>query len=375
MRLPRTLAFSLLREITAYALLGFALFTLIVVASNLLRRLEDLVAVGVAWGDVTAISNCLFAMFTPYAVPFAFLFGVLLTMARISADSELTAMRACGLGLASNVVPVAVVGALLSGTTAYLLMELEPWGKRELRNVSTEIASRGGLLEPGKFKGLGQRVVYVRDRDRDNRLLGVMISDRSNVEHPFTVFAEMGRFSYQRDQGVMELALERGDIHFDSVDDVPDRYRRVSFDTFAYRFDLASLLGAELRLTRPGEMTLGELRAVIARAEAGESLDDLRERDPTVYRTHYHRRLALPVTPFLFALVGVPLGIRRTRGARSWGFFVCLGVVFAYYTLLVAGETLAQSQSIPVPLGLWFPNLAFGALAVFLLRRARRVEL
>jgi len=374
MRFARTLSAALLREIVVYALVGFSLFTVIVVLVNLMRRLGELTAVGFAWADLASVLGCLFAMFAPYAIPVAFLFGVLLTVGRWCADSELVAMRACGLGITQLVTPVAVFGLGLSLLTGVLLVDFEPQAHRALRAVLTDVASRGSILEPGKFKGLGKRVVFIRDRDRDNRLLGVMISDRSNKERPFTVFAESGLFRFDSETGRMHLELVNGDIHFEPSGGVSRSYRRITFRDFDYSFDVRDLFQAELRMTRPREMTGGELREVIARAERGDDLSDLHEQDPVLYRAQLQRRYALAFSPFLFAFAGVPLGIRRSRGARSWGALVCAGVVFAYYVALSLGEELVESGSLPALAGLWLPNLLLAAIAAWLLRRTRTAE-
>jgi lipopolysaccharide export LptBFGC system permease protein LptF len=74
-------------------------------------------------------------------------------------------------------------------------------------------------------------------------------------------------------------------------------------------------------------------------------------------------------------LVGVPLGLRRSRGARSWGALICVAIVFVYYALLSLAQFLAESLHVPAALALWLPNVVFGASAVPLLRRASRGEI
>ena len=54
---------------------------------------------------------------------------------------------------------------------------------------------------------------------------------------------------------------------------------------------------------------------------------------------------------------------------------LCIGLVFAYYALLSFGTFLAEQGTLPAAVALWIPNLAFGAMAIPLLLRARRAEL
>ena len=99
----------------------------------------------------------------------------------------------------------------------------------------------------------------------------------------------------------------------------------------------------------------------------------MRERDPLEYELQIHQRFAMPVAPLLFTLVGVPLGIRQGRSARSTGALLCALVAFAYHALYVTGRYLALQHWVAPALALWVPNVAFAVLALVLLARARRV--
>jgi lipopolysaccharide export system permease protein len=373
MRVSRTLSLHLLTEVAQYTVLGFVAFATILVTQNLLRRLEDLVAVGFQARDVIAVLGALLPMLAAYALPVAFLFGVLLAVGRMSGDSEVTAMRACGMGIGALVTPILALGVGVAVGTAWLMIHTEPRARVNLRDVLTSAAARGAILEPGKFRVIGDRVVFVRDRDSENRLRGILIADRSDPTRPFLVFAERGEFVVSQGESQIRLHLEDGDVHVEPADVQQNRYQRIAFRSFDYAFDAAGIFSST-RDPRPADMTMAQLRDVTDRAAAGDPLADLREKDPLDYALQYHRRLALPVAPLLFALVGVPLGLRRVRGARSWGALLCVAVVFLYYALLSLAQFLAASVSVPAWAALWLPNLAFLALAVPLLRRAQRGE-
>jgi len=371
MRLPRILSRYVLREVAVYGLVGFLAFATILVTQNLLRRLEDLLALGFTQHDFLVIVGCFGAMFGAYAAPVAFLFGVLLAMGRLSSDSEVTAMQASGLGLRALLLPVVALGVILSGLTAWLMIDVEPAGRRQLRTLLEEVASRGGILESGKFRGVGERTVFVTERDRENNLRGVMISDRSDPERPFLVFAERGRFVFESETLIAHLQLENGDVHLDDESGDPNKHGRIAFQALDYSFDVGVLLSESRSKLKAREMTFRDLRALVQRFDRGESVEDPRVQQPITYRLELQRRLALPVAPLLFALVGVPLGLRRARGARSWGALLCIAVVFGYYTLLSLSQFLGGDGVIPPAAALWLPNLAFAGLAVFLLLRAR----
>jgi lipopolysaccharide export system permease protein len=369
MRVSRTLSASIALEIALYMGLGFLTFVVVMLAQNLAQRLQDLVAVGFVWSDALDLLLGLLPLVAAYSVPVGFLFGVLAAVARLSADAEVTALRACGLGLGSLLVPALAIGLVVSAATAVLMIHSEPASRREMRAVMARIASRGGILEPGQFHSVGPRVLYVQSRGRDNRIYRILVADRTDPKRPFIIFAERGSFSFDPDQMAMHLELENGDLHIETRD--TDVYQRITFKRFDYAIDASAIFDRAKGL-RPREMPFSALVHTIALADQGRLPPAAGGRDPDDFRTQLHRRLALPFAPLLFALIGVPLGLRRTRSARSWGVLVCAFLAATYYLLLTFCEYMGEDGTVPPIIAMWVPNVAFAVASIPLLRRAQR---
>ena len=372
MRLPRILPLYLLREVLTYGALGFTAVCTLMVSQNLLRSLDELIAVGSSPAELAAMIRLMVPMLASYAVPVSFLFGVLVAVGRLASDSEITAMRACGMGLRGLLVPVLLLGVLVSALTAHLMIQVEHRARRDLSARVLKVAARGGFLEPGRFHAIGPRVVYVRDRQL-HELDEVLIFDAADPKQPFVIVAESGRFSVDPEQGRIDLRLSNGDIHLEPQSGADERYRRISFSSFDYAFDASSVLTDLRGHLRPSEMSIRELRAVLERARAGDPLLDLRSRNPSRYLEQIHRRFALPVAPILFALIGVPLGLSRARGTRSWGVLLGLALAFSYYLLLSFGQFLTREGLVQIPVAFWLPNAIFAAAGIYLVLAARRV--
>ncbi len=380
MRSPRTLSKSVMREVLSYTALGLLAITTVMVTQNLFRFLDEMISARVSWTEFGSIVGCLGLMLATYSIPIAFLFGVLLTIGRLSSDSEIVAMQSCGLGLPALFQSMVVLGVLVSGVTAYFTLEVEPKAQLALRRAVKTMAVRGGFIEPGHFQHLGDRMLFIRHVDANRRLEGVLISDRSDPEKPLMIFAEYGELHWDTEQSELEFRLSNGDIHIaPPVDsrgdgDADDGYQRISFLSFDYTLDAMSLFGKHFSTLRPREMSMDQLRDVIARAEAGEPLKGLRRSDPVSYQLQVHRRVALPFAPLLFAFVGGLLGLERRHGTRSWGTMICVVLVFGYYVMLTLSEYLAMQRVLPANIALWTANATFALLAVFLFVRANRVH-
>lgn len=370
MRAPRTLSLYIVREVLQYALLGLAAITVVLVARNLVRVLDEVIGAGFLLSDFLTVLRLLVTMLASYAMPIAFLFGVLLAVGRMAGDVEIVAMRACGVSLFGIVAPIALLGVAISGLHAYLSMQVEPAAQRQLGHALFSMIARGASIVPGQFSMLGGRLVYVQQRDR-NQLKGIVLAERSDPHHSLMIFAESGQMDLDEQTRKLTLALDHGEIHVDPPSNPFERYQRISFQHFDYTLDMSPLLGPA-SVPRAREMTMSELRDVVRRLDAGEVVYGLREADPITYALHLYRRIAAPMSSTLFALVGVPLAMRRTRGARSWGVLLSAAVAFLYYMLQSFSEFFALREWISPALALWLPNAAFALLAAVLLSRARR---
>src|SRR6201997_4677598 len=95
----RILTRYILREVTSHALLGGALFTFIIFTRDLGKILEFVVRDSASYSDVARIIAYTLPNALVVTIPMAVLVGILLGLSRLAADSEITAMRAAGMGI------------------------------------------------------------------------------------------------------------------------------------------------------------------------------------------------------------------------------------------------------------------------------------
>jgi len=365
MRAPRILSRYVAREVLCFTALGLAALTPLLVSRHLIQLMDQLAGAELRLADLLALGRCLAAMLSAYALPIAFLLGVVLAVGRLASDREVAALCACGLGLRHLLAPVLALGLGVSALTAGLMLEVEHRAQRELRERVRELATHGSMIETGAFRRLGDRALFVRERAPDGELRGIFIADHSDPERPLQVAAERGRVSLEG--GRVRLELRDGDLLLEGLE-----ASRVAFDRFDYSVEAEALLGVDLARLRPREMPMAELRRILERARAGDPLLEYRKQNPAEYQLQIHRRIALPFAPALFALVGVPLGLRARGGARSWGALACAALLAGYYALLMFGQFLALEGGLPAALAMWAPNGAVAAAGCGLLFAARR---
>src|ERR1041385_7212344 len=120
----RILTRYILREVFAHAAIGVAVFTFILFTRDLGRILELVVRNSAPLPSVAEIFFFTVPVALTYTIPMGVLVGILIGLSRLAADSEITAMRASGLGVWTflRIVSIFVlVGWLLAmGNTIFL---------------------------------------------------------------------------------------------------------------------------------------------------------------------------------------------------------------------------------------------------------------
>ena len=79
-----------------------------------------------------------------------------------------------------------------------------------------------------------------------------------------------------------------------------------------------------------------------------------------------NKRLALALSCFSFALLGIPLGIRSHRKESTIGIGLALGLLFVYYLFIIAADSLLDRPAWRPDLIPWIPVLGGQLLGGFL---------
>jgi lipopolysaccharide export system permease protein len=367
---PRILWRYLSREITLHSLLGLAVATLLGVVQTVLRSLEDVLAAGIGFAGLAKIVTLALPTALGYFIPTALLFGVLISFGRLSADGEIVAMRASGISVARLLPPVLALGAVAALVTGYLLFEVEPHNRHARKSFVRELVSSVRVLEPGRFRFLEDRTLYVHSHgDESCPLEGLLISDQSRPGRGIYVSARCGALVKSDSAAQLALDLFDGSIHFSDAD--PERYRWLRFEQMRTALDLGAYVDPQRRAR---DLTFAQLLDARAAFRAGEGPDLRGSNDHEAVLTQIHRRLAFPLAGMLLAVLSVPLGIQPVRTGRSAGALTAVAVMGAYWLLFSAGEIAAENAYLPAWLALWFPNAAVAALGAWLLHRSTRGE-
>lgn len=281
-----------------------------------------------------------------FSCPAAILVGVVIGLAKMQNDSELVAIRATGVGNFQIALPIAVVGAVLSGFAFLINLEGVPLAARLVRQVAIQTAMKKleSPIEPGVFnREVSGYTIFVRDgnaetgrwqdifiygEDRAAGTVRLITSSNGRVD-----VSEQNSELVLTDAMVTTLPLEPGGSTYAA--------ERLGEIRLAVKTNRGQMIE---KLSRGGSIEELGLMQLADHAAASEG------RERIEARIVWERRIMLSLTPLLFSLLGTAMILRLNRGGRGLSVALALLTLVGYYLLAFVGEQFARTGYLPVGL-------------------------
>jgi LPS export ABC transporter permease LptF/LPS export ABC transporter permease LptG len=384
----RILTRYILKEVTSHALLGVALFTFIIFMRDLGRLLELIVRNSAPLPSVAEIF--LFTLPTTFTItlPMGVLVGILVGLSRLAADSEVTAMRASGIGAGMFIRTISIfaVAAWLLGmlNTIYVA----PKSADALNHLQERLRSSQASFEIQprvfyeEFKNI---VLYVQDAvpsSGKSLWRGIFLADISDPASPKITLAQRGALLSDSPQK-LRLHLEDG-TQQEMIPQAKDQYSITTFESTEIPIQLPSSSDRAPRDLLPvAELGLRDLlkNAALEDQEAvrmrpiSPAVAGSRQLAARYYRIEFQRRFALPAACLVLAMVGIPLGLSARKGGKSTGFVLTILLVFVYYFFSLTGVSMARQGKVTPWQGVWAGNIFFFFCGLVLLWRVDRMPI
>ena len=358
----------ILREVVGYALLGGVLFTFILFMRYLLPLMELLVRGVASPMDLVRLIGYLLPNFLTLTIPMAVLIGILLGLSRLAADSEVTAMRASGLGVMSFVRILSVLAVLAWALGLANSLYVAPRAAQALLNYEEQSKSSQATVQvqPRVFyEDFKNYVLYVQDvlpgANGASVWRHVFLADLTQPATPHIITAEQALVLSGGPQ-TLRMRMFDGSRHDISPRDLN-------------QYDISTFSSTELPV-QTGQQEDSRISRrdtpmqALPMSQLWRLAHGLGETRP--YLIELYRRFSFPAACFVLMLVGVPLGLSSKRGGKGTGFVVTLLLVFLYYFMSSVGVALARQGKLPAFAGVWGANLLFTVAGVLLLQQMSR---
>lgn len=294
--------------------------------------------------------------------PVCYLFAVMLTTGRLSRDSEVTALRACGVSFRRITVPLLLVSLFLSVAGFEINDRVVPWANHQFVVLVRTLALRQStpvFADDKYFKGKGDLYFYVREIDqRNDQMQDVAVYDET-PGHKEVLTAKRGVWTgkiWQLYDGMDNVYGSDGFVQSET----PFVQRTVDVGQSADGFFTQGQLS-------PQEQTSSELWRHIQELRASGI-------DTKGMRVDFYMKYSLPLATFFVALLAAPLGLRFARISPFIGLALTIACVFVYYIVMSICRSMGNAGLLDPINAAWFENYLFGVVGAFLLWRVDRVR-
>ena len=322
-----------------------------------------------------------------WSMPLALLVSAILVFSRMSADSEISAMRACGINLLTIMKWPVLFAFACTLLGFWVNNEIVPRGHEVRRTLKTKVSVRTGLglLEPGRVIDDFPKVKLYFDRKEGNWLYDLVVLDYSNPELDRMVTADKA------------LVTQNGtDVEFElyhmTVDPVDEKHRTMAranrfvytmkdvikeskydkrpkdFRFFEMLLRIKTLEGRRGEKTKFSDVDLSTVKD----ARMRRYIEDLREEVPrelSVHKVELCKRFVFAMASLCFVLIGIPLGIRSQRKESTIGMAISLAVSLGYYVVVILMLSCEEIYAIRPEILIWAPVVVCFVLSTRLIRR------
>ncbi len=301
-----------------------------------------------------------------FTIPWAALVAIMLIFGRMSADNEITAMRACGISVLQIISPIIIITFLLTCLCLYLQVDIGPTYAGRASNLIKEVGVNQptALLEAGRPVEFERFRIYIEEKNgTDLRDIQVfkMSEDWKKMEQDIT--AARGKIELDKENQRLDIVLENATVV--SYDNDQLQPQRTIGSKMTFSIDYGKKFNQIQIGKKAKHMSFHEIFARTA-------LDKRRGIDTTRLEVELNQRVAMALSPIAFLLLGMPLAIRTSRRETSIGLFLSVILAGAYFGAVLISDSLqSRPQYYPQYL-VWIPAVIyqiFGAYYLFKIAR------
>ncbi len=361
------------------SMFAIGVLSLVLVLGNVFKRLLDLlVNHDVPLDFILSFIAYVLPFSLSFTIPWGFLTAVLLVFGKLSAENELTAMRALGIGIPRIALPVIGLAVLFSLICLYINVEVAPRAHEKMRIAIYEMATSNPIALFGSDQVIEEfpgRKIYVGSKNGQdlNNIFVYEVDERNTPRR--VIFAHRGRI--EADSGGktassenMEIRMRLFDARFEQADEETPRLMSqlrhgITMQEGVLSISLKELHEKNQKRRGLSSMTLEELNARLDRGGNKAEVE-------SATRTEVNKRFSFSLACFAFALIAVPFGITAQRRETSIGFAFSLAIAFVYFLFIIVADTFRDKPGMYPDLLVWTPNILFIGLGLFLFWRLSR---
>ena len=310
--------------------------------------------------DMLSLTALQIPLLLGFLLPLGFYLGVLLTLSRLSLDSELVVLAACGVSRLKITLMILMVAAGVALVVGWLMGSIVPKAQGEINDLVNKVKMNISIAQviPGRFmvfsKGNSPLVIYARHVENHAILHSVFFAqetlekDASNQKKWSIVVAKTA-LEKKIPSGAGDYVIFNNGYRYSGVPGQKN-YRVLQFDQYG------ALLPAKPIHRNSLESYYSMSKLWSLRSESKDVAAELQW------------RLAMPVSVLVLAILAVPLGEIRPRYGKFTQLFPAILIYILYGNVIYFERGAIQSGALSQWCMWWMHGFVF-LLAMFLMLR------
>ena len=349
------------------------LFTSLFLAAGELQKLAEFSQKGVSPGFLLLMVLFTMPYILAYTIPMAMLLATLLGFGRLSGDSEIVALFASGTSFPRIMAPVVGFALAIALPIIAINQSLIPAANHKRETMAMEIRQRGSTATTTT------EAFTLAVKAGDNQQY--IVHAAGGVRFGTGGKAYLDRVAillYEKGMPIAAVGARRaewkiGTTSWVLIEDKPGELWMAESQKSVVLYGRQIRL-REVELGKPKELESLEGRVTELSTEKLAERAQLRhaEGDHAAAREaeiEAQARVSFPLSALVFAMVGAPLGIQRTRSGKGMGFGLSVLVTFVYWTTVQIFQAIGKGGGMPALVACEVPNLVGIGVGIWLIWR------
>lgn len=350
----------LLRELSLYFFIAFVFFFLIFFVNQLLLTAEELLKKRVPLLGVIKLLSYSLPFIIAQSAPFATLVGFLMCLGRLMSDNEILIFRATGNSYKVILLPVLLLGVIISLLSFFVNDYLLPLGNIKYNELYQEILISNPAieLESHSIKRTNNSTLVIGEVT-DKTVSDLILFDTdTNGNQRIIVSGSTDIVSPSDPAVLMQLKMDDSLVIFLDKK-VQDSFDVLESDATKMNIFASSIFRNTASSTNPREMTFIDLREYLKKIKADSTVTSTRI---NMYELEYNKKFSLPFGSFFFAMLAMPLAIIfGKRNGQTIGLIIGIVISVLYWALLILGQTFGFRNGFNGFWAMWLPNILVGS--------------
>ena len=351
----------ILKQLLEVFLMGVIIFTSIIFASETFTQLiKQITLYGIPFNIAFMMIILNLPQVFVMTIPISTLFATVMTVNRLSLNSEITVLKACGISISRIARPIFVFAIVMTFVSFFISELIVPATSMtskhlaiySLQNKHVPEGRMNFTIKDADKNNVLKRLIYIEECKNKtlNNVTLVDLSDKDAIQIVQAKAGRTGELGWIFNGGVIYTISKSGKIFNTSL-----------FDDSTVSFGIENADG--LVKETASQYNFFKLLKYINKNKLNK---EFVEKLKIKYQVDLYDKLALPVTTIALTIVGIPLAITPPRVRYNRGFLFSVIIIFVYYLIRAFSLNLGETKAISPFMAAWLPVIAIFLIGSFL---------